>query len=59
MRSLLRMPLPSRRLHWSRPKFIPSVTFLFRAPNAQEVKLTREGAADPLPMHKDDAACGL
>ena len=31
-----------------------SVTFLFRAPNAQEVKLTREGTADPLPMHKDD-----
>ena len=32
-----------------------SVTFLFRAPNAQEVKLTREGTADPLPMQKDDA----
>ncbi len=31
-----------------------SVTFLFRAPNAQEVKLTREGTTDPLPMHKDD-----
>ena len=32
-----------------------SVTFRFRAPNAQEVKLTREGAVDPLPMQKDDS----
>lgn len=31
-----------------------SVTFRFRAPNAQEVKLTREGVPDPLPMHKDE-----
>jgi len=30
-----------------------SVTFRFRAPNAQEVKLNREGA-EPLPMQKDD-----
>src|SRR6266487_2201694 len=32
-----------------------SVTFRFRAPNAQEVKLTREGVAEPLPMQKDDS----
>src|SRR5258705_12927495 len=32
-----------------------SVTFRFRAPNAQEVKLTREGAQPPLAMQKDDA----
>ena len=32
-----------------------SVTFRFRAPNAQEVKLTREGSAQPLVMQKDDA----
>jgi len=31
-----------------------SVTFRFRAPNAQEVLLRREGA-DPLPMKKDEA----
>jgi enterochelin esterase-like enzyme len=31
-----------------------SVTFRFRAPNAQEVKLAREGA-EPLPMQKDDS----
>src|ERR1700756_4197948 len=31
-----------------------SVTFRFRAPNAQEVKLSREGIPDPLPMHKDE-----
>jgi enterochelin esterase-like enzyme len=31
-----------------------SVTFRFRAPNAQEVKLGREGA-EPLPMQKDDS----
>jgi len=30
-----------------------SVTFRFRAPNAQEVKLAREGT-DPVPMQKDD-----
>jgi len=30
-----------------------SVTFRFRAPNGQEVKLNREGA-EPLPMRKDD-----
>ena len=30
-----------------------SVTFRFRAPNAQEVKLNREGA-EPLAMQKDD-----
>jgi enterochelin esterase family protein len=32
-----------------------SVTFRFRAPNAQEVKLTREGTAEPLAMQKDDS----
>jgi enterochelin esterase family protein len=32
-----------------------SVTFRFRAPNAQEVKVTREGLPDPLLMHKDDS----
>jgi enterochelin esterase family protein len=32
-----------------------SVTFRFRAPNAQEVKVTREGATQPLVMQKDDA----
>jgi enterochelin esterase-like enzyme len=32
-----------------------SVTFRFRAPNAQEVKLAREGAGEPVPMQKDDA----
>ena len=32
-----------------------SVTFRFRAPNAQEVKLTREGATEPLAMQKDDS----
>jgi enterochelin esterase-like enzyme len=32
-----------------------SVTFRFRAPNAQEVKLTREGSAQPLSMQKDDS----
>jgi enterochelin esterase-like enzyme len=31
-----------------------SVTFRFRAPNAQQVKLTREGLPDQLPMHKDE-----
>ena len=31
-----------------------SVTFQFLAPNAQEVKLTREGTPEPLPMQKDD-----
>jgi len=31
-----------------------SVTFRFRAPNAQEVKLSLEGS-DPIPMQKDDA----
>ena len=31
-----------------------SVTFRFLAPNAQEVKLTREGTTEPLPMQKDD-----
>ena len=30
------------------------VTFRFRAPNAQEVLIRREGTAEPLPMHKDD-----
>ena len=30
-----------------------SVTFRFRAPNALEVKVTREGTAEPLPMQKD------
>jgi len=32
-----------------------SVTFRFRAPNAQEVKVTREGATQPLAMQKDDS----
>jgi enterochelin esterase-like enzyme len=32
-----------------------SVTFRFRAPNAQEVKLTREGTTEPLAMQKDDS----
>ena len=32
-----------------------SVTFGFRAPSAQEVKLTREGTTQPLSMQKDDA----
>lgn len=31
-----------------------SVTFRFRAPNAQEVKLTREGIPDAFPMQKDE-----
>lgn len=30
------------------------VTFRFRAPNAQEVSIRREGVIDPLPMQKDD-----
>ena len=32
-----------------------SVMFRFRAPNAQEVSLRREGATDPLPMQKDES----
>jgi len=32
-----------------------SVTFRFRAPNAKEVTLRREGLTDPLPMQKDDS----
>jgi len=32
-----------------------SVTFRFRAPNAKEVSLRREGTTDPLPMQKDDS----
>lgn len=32
-----------------------TVTFRFRAPNAQEVKLTREGTTEPLLMQKDDS----
>ena len=32
-----------------------SVTFRFRAPNAQQVTLRREGLPDPLPMQKDDS----
>jgi len=32
-----------------------SVTFRFRAPSAQDVKLTREGTTQPLAMQKDDA----
>src|SRR5215471_16814117 len=31
-----------------------SVTFRFRAPNAQEVSVRREGVPDPLPMQKDE-----
>src|SRR5579863_10715224 len=31
-----------------------SVTFRFRAPNAQEVSVRREGIPDPLPMQKDE-----
>jgi len=33
-----------------------SVTFRFRAPNAQEVSVRREGVTDPLPMQKDEAS---
>jgi enterochelin esterase-like enzyme len=32
-----------------------SVTFRFRAPNAQQVKVTREGIPGSLPMQKDDS----
>src|SRR3974390_1725277 len=32
-----------------------SVTFRFRAPNAQQVSVRREGLADPLPMQKDES----
>ena len=32
-----------------------SVTFRFRAPNAQEVTLSREGIPEPLPMHRDES----
>jgi enterochelin esterase-like enzyme len=32
-----------------------SVTFRFRAPNAQEVRVTREGSTEPLAMQKDDS----
>jgi len=32
-----------------------SVTFRFRAPNAKEVTLRREGLSDPLPMQKDES----
>jgi enterochelin esterase-like enzyme len=32
-----------------------SVTFRFRAPNAQQVKVTREGIPEPLPLQKDDS----
>jgi enterochelin esterase-like enzyme len=32
-----------------------SVTFRFRAPNAQEVSVRREGVPDPLPMQKDES----
>jgi enterochelin esterase-like enzyme len=31
-----------------------SVTFRFRAPHAQAVKLSREGIPEPLPMHQDE-----
>lgn len=31
-----------------------SVTFRFRAPNAQEVSVRREGTTEPLPMQKDE-----
>ena len=31
-----------------------SVTFRFRAPNAQQVSVRREGVPDPLPMQKDE-----
>jgi 1,4-alpha-glucan branching enzyme len=32
-----------------------SVTFRFRAPNAQEVSVRSEGVPDPLPMQKDES----
>lgn len=32
-----------------------TVTIRFRAPNAQEVSLRREGTTDPLPMQKDES----
>src|SRR5215831_7438395 len=32
-----------------------SVTFRFRAPNAQEVTLSREGIPEPLPMRRDES----
>ncbi len=47
---------PPQRPQWlTTPEVHPdnSVTFRFLAPNAQEVKLEREGA-EPLPMQKDD-----
>ncbi len=31
------------------------VTFRFRGPNVKEVAVSLEGAAKPVPMHKDDA----
>ncbi len=31
-----------------------SVTFRFRAPHAQQVRLAREGVPEPMPMQKDD-----
>ncbi len=51
---------PPQRPQWLvTPEVHPdnSVTFRFLAPNAQEVKLGREGA-DPVAMQKDDRACG-
>jgi enterochelin esterase-like enzyme len=43
-------PLLSNEVHSDN-----SVTFRFRAPNAQEVKVTREGTTEPLAMQKDDS----
>jgi enterochelin esterase-like enzyme len=47
-------PQPSPALVTPEVHSDTSVTFRFRAPNAQEVSVRREGATDPLPMQKDD-----
>jgi enterochelin esterase-like enzyme len=46
-------PQPPPRLNTPEVHSDNSVTFRFRAPNAQEVKLAREGA-EPVAMQKDD-----
>ena len=47
-------PQPSPALVTPEVHSDTSVTFRFRAPNAQEVSVRREGVTDPLPMQKDD-----
>lgn len=47
-------PSPPPRLVTPEVHSDDSVTFRFRAPNAQEVKLAHEGAADPIAMQKDE-----